>query len=82
MVSKLRDRVNEALSGLPPEVKKEINRVLNRASDEPAILADAVSQQFVQDPDVRLQILSEPSLDARYGLLLRYLTMIRDHKEE
>ena len=78
MSSKLRDRVNEVLSGFPLEVKKEINSVLDRAKDEPAILADAIAQQFVQDTDIRLQILSEPSLDARYDLLLRYLTMICD----
>ena len=78
MASKLRDRVNEALSGFPAEVKKEINHVLDRTNGEPVILADAVAQQFVQDPDIRLQILSEPSLDARYELLMRYLTMIRD----
>lgn len=79
MASKLRDRVNEALSGFPQEVKEQINGLLDRASDEPAILADAVAQQFVQDTEIRLQILSEPSLDARYDLLMRYLTMIRDH---
>ena len=81
MASKLRDRVNEALSGFPAEVKKEINQVLDRANSEPIILADAVAQQFVQDSDIRLQILSEPSLDARYELLIRYLTMIRDRPE-
>lgn len=81
MASKLRDRVNEALSGFPVEVKQQINRVLDQASDEPAILADAVAQQFVQDSDIRLQILSEPSLDARYDLLLRYLTMVRDQSK-
>ena len=79
MASKLRDRVNEALSGFPSEVKKEINQVLDRTNGEPVILADAVAQQFVQDSDIRLQILSEPSLDARYDLLMRYLTMIRDN---
>jgi Lon protease-like protein len=78
MASKLRDRVNEALSGFPLEVKKEINHVLDRANDEPSILADAVAQQFVQDPEIRLQILSEPSLDARYELLMRYLKLVRD----
>ena len=82
MASKLRDKVNEALSGFPKEVKQEINRVLDRAHDEPTILADAVAQQFVQDSDIRLQILSEPSLDARYDQLLRYLTMIRDHNQK
>lgn len=82
MASKLRDRVNEVLSGFPPKVKKEINHVLDRAKGEPGILADAIAQQFVQDPDIRLQILSEPSLDARYELLLRYLTMIRDHTKK
>ncbi len=56
-----------------PEVKKEINQVLNRASEEPSVLADAVAQQFVQDHDLRLQLLGEPSLDARYELLLDHL---------
>lgn len=82
MASKLRDRVNEALSGFPIDVKKQINHVLDRANDEPAILADAVAQQFVQDYEIRLQILSEPSLDARYDLLMRYLAMVRDHSQE
>lgn len=80
MVSKLRDCVNEALSGFPVEVKERINEVLDRASSDATVLADAVAQQFVQDADIRLQILSEPSLDARYELLFRYLTMIINHR--
>lgn len=82
MASRLRDRVNEALSGFPPEIKQKINQVLDKTQNEPVILADAVAQQFVRDTDIRLQILSEPSLDARYDLLLKYLTMIRDQGQD
>lgn len=82
MANKLRAKVNEVLTVFPDEVKHEINQVLDRAHNEPAILADAISQQFVQDSDIRLQILGEPSLDARYELLFRYLTMIRDNWQQ
>lgn len=77
MASRLRDKINATLSGLPAEVKKEINEVLDRASDEPTVLLDVVAQQFVQDTQTRLQLLSEPSLDARYDLLTRHLTVIQ-----
>ena len=76
MISQLRDKVNETLSGYPIDVKEQANEVLEQASSDAATLADAVAQQFVEDTDTRLQILSEPSLDARYELLFRHLAMI------
>lgn len=82
MAKKLRGKVNEVLTVFPEEVKREINLVLDRAQCEPAILADAISQQFVQDPEVRLQLLGEPAIDARYEILFRYLTQIRENWQQ
>jgi hypothetical protein len=61
--------VNTVLTGFPTELKAQINEVLDRAASDAAVLADAVAQQFVQDTSLRLQLLSESSLEARYDYL-------------
>lgn len=78
MILRMRDKVNEALTGFPPEIKQQANQALDQVKGDPSILADAIAQQFIQDSATRLQILSEPSLETRFDLLDRYLTVIRD----
>lgn len=73
MVSRLRDQVNATLTGFPTEVKEQLNKILDRASSEPAVLADAVAHQFVQENSLRMQLLAESSLEARYELLFEAL---------
>lgn len=73
MVSRLRDQVNATLTGFPSEVKEQLNKILDRASSEPAVLADAVAHQFVQENSLRMQLLAESSLEARYELLFEAL---------
>lgn len=76
MVSRLRDKVNEALSGFSTEIKAQLNEVLDRANSEPAVLADAVAHQFVQDNALRMRLLAENSLETRYELLFQALEEI------
>jgi hypothetical protein len=49
--------------------------LLNRA-DEPGILTDIVSQQFVHDPEVRQRILEIDSAGARIPLICDYLRKV------
>jgi Lon protease-like protein len=79
MISKLRDKVNTVLSGFPVDLKEQINIVLDRASSDAAVLADAVAQQFVQDASLRLQLLSESSLEVRYDVLMAILDDLAAH---
>lgn len=72
-VSQLRDEVNATLSGFPIDVKKQINNLLDQAKDQPAILADAIAQQFVNDTELRLKLLSERVVANRFDLLSDYL---------
>lgn len=76
LVSRLRDGVNAALTGFPTEVKKQLNEILDRASAEPAVLADSVAQQFIQDPAIRMRLLAESSLETRFEILLQTLAQL------
>ncbi|MEM9081174.1 MAG: LON peptidase substrate-binding domain-containing protein [Verrucomicrobiota bacterium] len=79
-VSELRDHVNHALSGFPPSLKQKVNELLDRTDGEPSILADAISQQFVQEPSLRLELLSENSLSNRFDILRNYLSALADNQ--
>ncbi|MDP0490517.1 MAG: LON peptidase substrate-binding domain-containing protein [Verrucomicrobiota bacterium JB023] len=76
-MSTLRDLVNDAIAGLPGDVCDQINAMLDKASDEPSVLADAVAQQFAQDPDLRYDLLEAPSVAERYEILFGYLPQIK-----
>lgn len=72
-VSQLRDEINTVLSGFPTDVKQQINGLLDQTKGQPAILADAVAQQFVNDTELRLKLLSETIVSNRFDMLSEFL---------
>lgn len=68
----LRGFVEDAIQELPDELKSAVMEILNR-TDDPAILADIVSQQFFQDPDQRQMLLEETSPATRISWICRSL---------
>lgn len=72
----LREAVEAILLGLPDELVSEVRKILDRAP-EPEVMADAVSQQFVQDSDVRQALLEEQSVSQRISKLVDYLRTVR-----
>jgi uncharacterized protein len=72
-VDNLRGAVDQALRTFPDETKERVKATLDRAQDNPAILADAVAQQFIQNPSMRRQLLEEPEVAKRMEFLADYL---------
>ena len=73
---KLREAVEAVLLGLPDELASEVRKILDRAP-EPEVMADAVSQQFVQDPVIRQSLLEEQDVSQRISKLVNYLRTVR-----
>lgn len=69
----LRDAVNQALRSFPEETQTRVNATLDRAQGDPVILADAVAQQFIQNPSMRRQLLEEREVAKRIDFLAGYL---------
>ena len=68
----LRGFVEDAILDLPEEVQKTVMEMLNR-TDDPVILADAVSHQFFHDPDQRQMLLEQESAATRIAWICRSL---------
>jgi len=71
----LKDAVEDAIEGLPDEVRHSVLALLERA-DNAALLTDIVAQQFVHLPDTRQQILEESSIASRISMICEYLRKI------
>lgn len=71
-VETLRGCVEDAIKGLPPEVQKSVMDMLHR-TDDPVILSDIVSQQFIHDTVMRQMLLETESPAARIAWLCQAL---------
>ncbi len=71
----LKDAVEDAIEGLPDEVRHSVLALLERA-DNAALLTDIVAQQFVHLADTRQQILEESSIASRISMICEYLRKI------
>lgn len=71
-VNMLRDTVQDAIVDLPDEVQKSIIDLLHR-TDDPVILSDIVSQQFIHDIEQRQMLLETESPAARISWLCQVL---------
>lgn len=71
-VATLRGCVEDAIKDLPEEVQKAVMEMLHR-TDDPVILADIVSQQFIHDTDLRQMLLETESPAARIAWLCQAL---------
>lgn len=68
----LRGAVEDAIRGLPEEVKLGVFSLLDRA-DEPGLMTDIVCQQFIHEADLRQQLLEMESVGARITSICDYL---------
>ena len=72
----LRDAIEAVLLGLPDELVSRVRELLDRAPST-EIMVDAISQQFVQDPSVRQNLLEEEDVSQRISQLVDYLRTMR-----
>lgn len=68
----LRGAVEDAIRSLPNEVQAGVFSLLDRAND-PGLMTDIVSQQFIHEPDLRQQLLEMESIGARIPLICEFL---------
>ncbi len=71
----LRGAVEDAVVGLSEEVQSSVFELLDRA-DDPALMSDIVSQQFVHDADLRQELLESTSVGERISKICDYLRKI------
>lgn len=71
----LRGAVEDAIRSLPDEVQANVFSLLDRA-DDPGLLTDIVSQQFIHEPDLRQQLLEMDSVGARIPLICEFLRKV------
>jgi Lon protease-like protein len=68
----LRGAVEDAIRPLAEEVQSGVFALLDRA-EEPGLMTDIVSQQFIHEADLRQQLLEMESVGARIPLICEYL---------
>jgi len=72
MTLHLRDAVEEVSEQFPIQVREPLLQMMERTND-PVILADIISQQFIQDSDERQKMLETESLSDRVARLCQLL---------
>lgn len=68
----LRGAVEDAIRTLPEEVQAGVFALLDRA-DDPGLMTDIVSQQFIHEPDLRQKLLEMESVGGRIPVICEYL---------
>ena len=68
----LRGAVEDAVKPLPEDVQTGVLALLDRA-DEPGLMADIISQQFIHEADLRQELLEMDSVGDRIPLICDYL---------
>ncbi len=68
----LRGAVEDATRHLPEDVQDGVFALLNRA-DDPGLMTDIISQQFIHEADMRQQLLEMDSIGDRIPLICEYL---------
>ncbi len=76
-IATLKAAVEDAIGGLPDEVRGQVLALLDRA-DTATLLTDIVGQQFVHEPDARQALLEENSTATRITMICDYLRRISD----
>jgi uncharacterized protein len=68
----LRGAVEDAIRPLPQEVQDGVFSLLDRA-DEPALMTDIISQQFIHEANLRQNLLEMDSVGDRIAVICEYL---------
>ncbi len=74
----LRGAVEDAIGGLPQDVRVNVLSLLDQAEDA-GLMSDLVAQQFVHEPDLRQRLLETPSVGERVSLLCGFFQKIREN---
>jgi Lon protease-like protein len=69
----LRGAVEDAMRHLPEEVQNGVFALLDRA-DDPGLMTDIISQQFIHEADLRQQLLEMDSIGDRIPVICQYLS--------
>lgn len=77
----LRGAVEDAVRTQPEEVQSGVFALLDRA-DEPALMTDIICQQFIQEVDLRQELLEMASVGDRIPLICNYLIKMAHMSEE
>ena len=72
----LRGAVEDAIAGLPDEVRAGVLSLLDQA-DEAGLMADLVAQQFVHDPELRQELLETVPVGDRIRMLCEFFEKLR-----
>jgi uncharacterized protein len=75
----LRGAVEDAISGLPEEVRSGVMGLIDRA-DSAELMTDIISQQFVHEADLRQNLLECIPVGDRIPVLCEYLRKASDGK--
>jgi len=73
LVDDLCKAIAEVLAPFPQEIRKNIDAVVEKSRHNPSLIADAVSQQFIQDPTHRKMLLEERNIEKRLHFLIGFL---------
>lgn len=68
----LRGAVEDAMRHLPEEVQNGVFALLDRA-DDPGLMTDIISQQFIHEADLRQKLLEMDSIGDRIPVICEYL---------
>jgi uncharacterized protein len=68
----LRGGVEDAMRNLPEEVQNGVFALLDRA-DDPGLMTDIISQQFIHEADIRQRLLEMDSIGDRIPVICEYL---------
>ena len=68
----MRGAVEDAVKALPEEVQSGVFALLDRA-DDPGLMTDIISQQFVHEADTRQRLLEMDSIGERIPVICEYL---------
>jgi Lon protease-like protein len=71
----LRGAVEDAIRFLPDEVQAGVFSLIDQAED-PGLMTDIISQQFIHEPDLRQQLLEMESISARIPLICEFFRRI------
>ena len=76
LTRRLRESVESVLLGFPEQIVTQVEELLDRAT-EPAIMSDAVAQQFVHDSALRQALLEERDVAKRIDTIVDHLQTLR-----
>lgn len=73
----MRGAVEDATASLSTDIRDNLLAVIDRA-DEPGLMTDIICQQFIQNPDLRQELLEMESVSTKIPIICHYLHSLGD----